>query len=158
MIEASFQKGSEKREKVEEEDQSMVSQMIHDTIVTTLGDDDVRATDYEHKGAKVEPVLRIFPGSHHMCITNDDLDKGRGNGTLCRCLKVKLKKKAKRKWKNWEGHKVWVVSIDDVEWVQFKHWPHPPKNGSKTFTLTPHTFPTTIKIPLTKHTLQQPEM
>ncbi len=44
------------------------------------------------KGAKIDPVLRLYTGSHNMCITNEDLSKGRGNAMLCKCTKVKLKK------------------------------------------------------------------
>lgn len=126
-----------------------VSQAIQDVVVSKLGDDDIRATDFSSKGAKITPAMRCYPGSHHMCITNKDLDKGRGNGTLCRCLGVKLKQGARREWKNWEGRKVYTVSVDDVEWVEFEHWPEPPKNSTRTFRLTPQTFSATIKLPLT---------
>ena len=61
----------------------------------------VRSTNFASNGAKIEPALRIYPGSHHMCITNEDLDKGRGNGTLCKCLKVKLRMEGGR-----EGGKI----------------------------------------------------
>ena len=126
-----------------------VSQAIQDVVVSKLGDDDIRATDFSSKGAKITPAMRCYPGSHHMCITNKDLDKGRGNGTLCRCLGVKLKQGARRELKNWEGRKVYTVSVDDVEWVEFEHWPESPKNFTRTFRLTPQTFSATIKLPLT---------
>ena len=103
-------------------------------------------------GAKIEPALRIYPGSHHMCIRNEDLDQGRGNGTLRKCLKLKLKKDGRereRRWKNWDGKKVWTVSVDDVEWVEFEHYP---TTGTKarTFKLKPQEFSATIKFPLTE--------
>ena len=79
-----------------------------------------------------------------MCITNEDLSKGRGNGTLCKCTKVKLKKGKKRRWKNWEGKKVWTVSVDDVAWVEFEHFPEPPKGKAKRFRLAPQKFTATI--------------
>ena len=85
-----------------------------------------------------------------MCITNEDLDKGRGNGTLCKCLEVKLRKDGReRRWKNWDGKKVWTVSVDDVDWVEFEHYP---TIGSKarTFKLKPQEFSATIKFPLTE--------
>jgi hypothetical protein len=127
-----------------------VSTAFHDIIITQLGDDDIKSTDFASNGAKLEPALRIYPGSHHMCITNADLDEGRGNGTLCKCLKAKLRNDGQeRRWKNWDGKKVWTVSVDDVEWVEFEHYP---TNGTKarTFKLKPQEFSATIKFPLTE--------
>ena len=126
-----------------------VSKAVHDTIITQLGDDDIRATDFTSKGAKIEPALRLHPGSHLMCITNDNLDQGRGNGTLCKCLRAKLKRNGQeRKWKNWDGKKVWTVSIDSVEWIELEHYPPPHGNKAQTFKLTPQEFSATIKFPL----------
>ena len=83
-----------------------------------------------------------------MCITNNDLADGRGNGTLCKCVGVALKDGARRHWKNWEGRKVWTVSVDDVKWVKFEHWPEPPKNKPRFFNLKPRTFSSTVQFPL----------
>jgi hypothetical protein len=117
--------------------------------MTKLGDDDIKSTDFSSKGSKIDPLLRLYTGSPHMCITNDDIKQGRGNGTMCRCVKVKLKTGAKRQWKNWDGRKVWTVSAEDVEWVQFEHWPNEaPKNVSRQFKLKPQTFSTTVQFPL----------
>ncbi len=128
-----------------------VSAAFHDTVITQLGDDDIRSTQFAANGAKIEPALRTYPGSHHMCITNDDLKKGRGNGTLCKCLRIKLKKDGReRRWKNWDGRKVWTVSIDDVEWVEFEHHPTPAGTKARTFRLKPQEFSATIKFPLTE--------
>ena len=124
---------------------------FHDTVVTQLGDDDIRSTDFAANGAKIEPALRVYPGSHHMCITNEDLDQGRGNGTLCKFLKVKLTKDGQeRRWKNWDGKKVWTVSVDDVEWMEFEHYPTPTGKKARTFRLTPQEFTATIKFPLSE--------
>ena len=79
-----------------------------------------------------------------MCIINDDLSKGRGNGTLCKCVKVNLKKRKKRRWKNWEGKKVWTVSAEDVAWVEFEHYPEPPKGKAKRFRLALQKFTANI--------------
>eukprot|EP00986_Skeletonema_menzelii_P013820 scaffold8448_cov188-Skeletonema_menzelii.AAC.1 len=89
MIEASVFTNSngthtQKHRKRKRGKKQRVSTAVHDTIISKLGDDDLRANGYNNNGAKIEPVLRIYPGSHHMCITNDDLGKGRGNGTLCK--------------------------------------------------------------------------
>lgn len=148
MIEATIRqrvKGSRKKGR-------KVSQTIHDTIVTTLGDNDVRATGFQCKDAKIDPLLRLHPGSHHMCITNEDLDKGRGNGTLCKCVGVKFKRGSedRRQWKNWDGRKVWTISSEHVEYVQFEHWPNPPRNARRYFRLKPQQFTTTINFPVTQ--------
>ena len=130
---------------------------LHDIITTQLGDDDIKSTEFTSNGAKIEPALRIYPGSHHMCITNEDLDQGRGNGTLCKFLRVKLRKDGReRRWKNWDGRKVWTVSVDDVEWMEFEHYPTPTGTKARTFRLKPQEFTATIKFPLTEslsHTL-----
>ena len=127
-----------------------VSAAFHDTVITQLGDDNIRSTEVFTKGAKIEPTLRIYPGCHFMCITNEDLDKGRGNGTLCKCLRVKLRRNGdERRWKNWDGKKVWTVSIDDVEWMEFEHYPTLPGAKARTFKLEPREFSATIKLPLT---------
>eukprot|EP00985_Skeletonema_marinoi_P016493 scaffold8885_cov170-Skeletonema_marinoi.AAC.3 len=110
-----------------------ISQALHGIITTELGDNDIKSTDFKTKGAKLDPVLRLYHGSHHMCITNDDLSKGRGNGTLCKCIKVKLKKGKRRRWKNWE---------------------EPPKGKgkgkAKRFRLTPQKFTATITFKIVK--------
>eukprot|EP00984_Skeletonema_dohrnii_P017132 scaffold7732_cov150-Skeletonema_dohrnii-CCMP3373.AAC.2 len=127
-----------------------ISQALHDIITTELGNNDIKSTDFKTKGAKLDPVLRLYHGSHHMCITNDDLSKGRGNGTLCKCIKVKLKKGKRRRWKNWEGKKVWTASIDDVAWVEFEHFPDPPKGRAQRFRLAPQKFTATITFNIVK--------
>jgi hypothetical protein len=126
------------------------SAAFHDTVITQLGDDDIRSTEFAANGAKIEPALRIYPGSHHMCITNEDLDQWRGNGTLCKFLRVKLRKDGReRVCKNWDGKKVWTVSVDDVEWMEFEHYPTPTGTEARTFRLKPQEFAATIKFPLT---------
>ena len=48
-------------------------------------------------------ALIVAVCAHHMCITNEHLDQGqgRGNGTLCKCLRVQLRENGKeRRWKN----------------------------------------------------------
>eukprot|EP00986_Skeletonema_menzelii_P016225 scaffold13992_cov123-Skeletonema_menzelii.AAC.1 len=126
-----------------------VSKVVHDTIVTQLGDSDILSTDRNTQNAKIEPVLRVYPRCPLMCNTNDDLDEGRGNGTACEVVSVKLKKNGKeRKWKNWEGRKVWTVSVDDVEWIDCEHTPKPPKGKASRFRLTPKDFSATIDFPL----------
>ena len=110
-----------------------------------------KRTQPQHKMPKIEPALRVYPGSHHMCITNEDLDQGRGNGTLCKFLRVKLRMDGReRRWKNWDGKKVWTVSVDDVEWMEFEHYPTPTGKKARTFRLKPQEFTATIKFPLSE--------
>jgi len=126
-----------------------VSQAVHDTIVTHLGDSDILSTDFNTQGAKIDPVLRVYPGCHQMCITNDDLSEGRGNGTLCKVVKVKLRKNGReRQWKNWEGHKVWTVSVEHVRWVEYEHFPKAPRGKPKRFRLYPKEFSAKISFPI----------
>jgi len=162
MIEASFTSSNEKeaatgetnggtsKKRKRKSKKRKISQALHDIITTELGDNDIKSTDFKTKGAKLDPVLRLYHGSHHMCITNDDLSKGRGNGTLCKCIKIKLKKGKRRRWKNWEGKKVWTASIDDVAWVEFEHFPEPPKGKAKRFRLAPQQFTATITFNIVK--------
>lgn len=81
-----------------------------------------------------------------MCNTNDDLKEGRGNGSLCRVTKIKLKENADVYWKNWDGKKVNHVSAEDVDWIEFEHWPHPPKKFDRHFRLTTDKVSATISL------------
>ena len=85
-----------------------------------------------------------------MCISNKDLKRGRGNGTICKFVSVKLKHgQGGVRWKNWDGRKVNTVSIDDIECMQFQHWPKPPENVSPFFKLTPEDFSSVVQLSLT---------
>ena len=113
---------------------------------TRLGDDDIRQENTKKGGgSKLTPVLRCCPGSIHMANTNEDLKKKKiGNGSQGKCKSVKLKPGARPVWKNWDGHKVYTVSVQDVEYVEFYHYPKPPKGASKTFRLKPTRVGATI--------------
>ena len=80
MVEASMKKKTQP-----------VLRAIHDIIVARLGDNDIHSTMFASQGAKIDPVLRLFPGSLFMCTTINDLDKGWGNDTVCKCVQDKLK-------------------------------------------------------------------
>ena len=126
------------------------SQTIHDIVHSRVGDAGIKSTDFKCKGAKVAPVLRFYSGSQHMVNTNGELEeKHIGNGSLCICRRVKLKRTARRVWKNWDGHKVWTVSVRDVEYVEFEHFPKPPKGGDKIFRLQPAEVSSIVDLPLT---------
>jgi len=148
IIEASISKKTGEKKRTQ---QRKVPAAFHDAVITQLGDDDIKATEFGANGTKVEPALRTYPGCHFMCVTNKDLDQGRGNGTLCKLLRVKLRRNGEeRKWKNWDGRKVWTVSVADVEWVEFEHYPSLPGAKTRTFKLEPREFSATIKLPLTE--------
>jgi hypothetical protein len=148
IIEASISKKTGEKKRTQ---QRKVPAAFHDAVITQLGDDDIKATEFGASGTKVEPALRTYPGCHFMCVTNKDLDQGRGNGTLCKLLRVKLRRNGEeRRWKNWDGKKVWSVSVADVEWVEFEHYPTLPGAKRRTFKLEPREFSATIKLPLTE--------
>ena len=64
-----------------------------------------------------------------MCSTgNENLDKGYGNGTCCQIFGIKLQDNAPPLgWKNWDGVKLYFVSLYHVKWVEFEHYPRTPK-------------------------------
>ena len=96
--------------------QKRISRVLHDLVVTKLGDNDIKSTTFTSKGSKIDPVLRLFSGAPMMCISNKDLKKGRSNETACKFVSVKLKRDwGDICWKNWDGRKVYTASIDDIE-------------------------------------------
>ena len=54
-------------------------------------------------------------------------------------------------WKNWNNCKVYTLSIQDVEYVDFYHYPKPPKGASRIFRLKPERVGATINFPLLSH-------
>ena len=75
----------------------------------------------QHK--QVDPALKFYVGCHCMIIDNDDISKGRANGTLCRVVGVKRKSNQPLQWKNYDGKKVYTTNVSDVEYVEFEHFP-----------------------------------
>ena len=136
-----------------ESENKHASNVMHDIVHTRLGDDDIKQENTKKGGgAKITPVMRCYPGSLHMVNTNAYLtEKKVGNGSQCKCKQVKLKPGARRVWKNWDRHKVYTVSIQDVEYVEFYHHPSPPKGASATFRLKPERVGATIDFPLSSH-------
>ena len=92
-----------------------VSRAIHDVVVTRIGDDAVRSTEFRSQEAKLDPLLRVYPRAPFMCNTNDNLEDRRGDGTTCMCLGGTLKSDANVIWKNWDGKKVNTVLVNDDE-------------------------------------------
>ena len=48
-------------------------------------------------------------------------------------------------------HKVYTVSVADVEFVKFEHYPNAPGGASKTYQLKPGEVTATMDFPLTSH-------
>ena len=71
-----------------------------------------------------------------MCNTDNDLKKGRGNGTTCQCTGVTLKVNANVLEKNRDGKSVNTVSSDDVQWLNFENYPKAPRNAGRCFKLS----------------------
>jgi len=63
----------------------------------------------------VDPVLKFYKGLLLMINTNEDLSKGRADGTLSRWLGLKLKSNAHVTYKNWDDKLIPTVSVDDIE-------------------------------------------
>ena len=85
-----------------------------------------------------------------MVNNNERLEKDKiGNGSLCKCRRVKLKTGGRKVWKNWDGRKVWTTSVDEIEYVEFEHFPKAPKGAEKVFRLEPEEFSAIIDFPLT---------
>ena len=54
---------------------------------------------------------------------NDDIKEGRANGTMCRVVSVKKKNGAVMRWRDYDGKKVYCLSVNDIEYVCFEHFP-----------------------------------
>jgi len=65
------------------------SEIFHNYVIDNYGDADVT----EGSGTRhIDPALKFYSGIPLMITTNKDIDKGRGNETLCRGISFKLKK------------------------------------------------------------------
>eukprot|EP00985_Skeletonema_marinoi_P034984 scaffold45324_cov168-Skeletonema_marinoi.AAC.4 len=64
--------GGKKKRKRKRMQRRKASAAFHDTVITQLGDDDIRLTEFAANGAKIEPTLRIYPGSHHMSYVHNE--------------------------------------------------------------------------------------
>jgi hypothetical protein len=71
---------------------------------------------------QIDQALILYFGAHCMIINNDDISKGRANGTLCRDIGIKRKTNQPLKWKNYDGKKVYTTNVSDVEYVEFEHF------------------------------------
>ena len=79
--------------------------------------------DMKDQQKNVDPALKLYFWAHCMIIENDDISRGRGNGTLCRVIGVKRKSNTPLNWKNYDGKKVYTINVTDVDFVEFEHFP-----------------------------------
>jgi len=77
-----------------------VTPELRNKIYARCGDSDMKD---QHK--QVDPALKLYVGCHCMIIDNDDISKGRANGTLCRIVGVKRKSNQPLQWKNYNEKK-----------------------------------------------------
>ncbi len=77
-----------------------VTPELRNKIYAWCGDSDMKD---QHK--QVDPALKLYMGCHCMIIDNDDISKGRANGTLYRVVGMKRKSDQPLTWKNYDGKK-----------------------------------------------------
>jgi hypothetical protein len=80
-------------------------------------------SDMKDQQKNIDPALKLYVGAHCMIIDNDDISKGRANGTLCRVIGIRKKGNAALSWKNYDGRKVFTINVRDIEHVEFEHFP-----------------------------------
>ena len=54
-------------------------------------------------------------------------------------------------YEKWDGHKVYTLSVQDVECVEFEHYPNSPADASNTFKLEPDKLSAIIDFQLSSH-------
>ena len=92
-----------KQKKIKDDESPLptkVTPELRNKIYARCGDSDMKD---QHK--QVEPALKLNVGCHCMIIDNDDISKGRANGTLCRVVGMKKKSDQPLKRKNYDGKK-----------------------------------------------------
>jgi hypothetical protein len=127
---------------------TMATRTFHDAVFETCGDAQVQTT----RKKRVDPALKWYPGVPLMITSNDDIKKGRANGSLCRGLKIKLREGVAPRWKNYDGRKVTAVSVADCEYMLCENWEageggRPPKK----FKLTPEADTYEVNMPMQGH-------
>jgi len=91
-------------------------------IYSRLGDHNVR-----EQNKCIDPALKLYVGAHCMINENDNVKEGRANGTMCRVIAIRPKKYIKELgWRNYNGKKVFYINANDVEYIEFEHYPPTP--------------------------------
>ena len=123
---------------------------FHDAVFEICGDAQIE-TD---RKKRVDPALKWYPGIPLMITSNDDIKKGRANGSLCRGLNIKLKEGVVPRWKNYDGKKVTTVSVKDCEYMLCEHWKAKEKGQTpKKFKLKPEADTYQLKMPMQGHVI-----
>ena len=65
----------------------------------------------------------MYVGAHCMIIDNNDISKGCANGSLCRVICIKRNILKPLEWKNYDSRKVYTTIVNDIEYVEFEHFP-----------------------------------
>jgi hypothetical protein len=123
VIEAEIRKAPKRRisKKRFSEDTPLPARLtteLQNKIYAKCGDSDMK-----DQQKNIDPALKLYVGAHCMIIDNDDISKGRANGTLCRVIGVKRKTDTPLNWKNYDGKKVYTINVTDVDYVEFEHFP-----------------------------------
>ena len=93
---------------------------MRDRMINTCGDSHITVG----QSKKFDTCLRLYTRSHAMCIDNSKLKKFKlGNGTLCHVISIRLQNNAPLQWKNQDGYKVYTISEQYCEYVEFEHFP-----------------------------------
>jgi len=72
---------------------------------------------------QIDPALKLYVGANCMIIDNDDISKGRANGTLCRVVGVKGNCNTPLQWKNYDNKKLYTENMNEIEYVEFEQFP-----------------------------------
>lgn len=103
-----------------------VDPYVRNQIYSTLSDYQLK--DQQRK--LIDPALKLYVGAQCMINDNDDIKKGRANGTLCRVVSVKQASTSTLHIRNYDGKKVYAINANDVEFVEFEHFPKSKKQVS----------------------------
>ena len=95
-----------------------IDDVMKSLIYARLGDSEVRC---DRK--LVDPALKLYVGAHCMINDNDDIKEGRANGSMCRVVSIQRKSSCVMKLRNYDGKKVYSLNVNDVEYIEFEHFP-----------------------------------
>jgi hypothetical protein len=127
---------------------TVATRSFHDAAFEMCGDAQVQTS----RKKRVDPALKWYPGIPLMITSNDDIKKGRANGSLCRGLSIKLKEGTVPRWKNYDGRKVTTVGVNDCEYMLCENWEAEEKDRPpKKFKLTPEADTYELKMPMQAH-------
>lgn len=96
-----------------------IDSVVRNRIYSSLSDFQLK-----EKQKLVDPALKLYVGACCMINDNEDVSKGRANGTLCRVVSLKMKENdTQLQWRNYDGKKVFYANASDIDHVEFEHFP-----------------------------------